>query len=168
MKIDRHLIIPGKLSYVRGKKPDVECILCAIRDKDPCVTSLEVMRTGLMIVSLNLYPYNPGHLLIFPHRHLADIREFTEKEALEMFSLQKLAMGVLESLYNPTGFNTGFNVGPSSGASIQHVHCHLIPRYRNETGLLEMISSGSRVMVEDPRETLQKLRAKFAGLKPAE
>jgi len=162
MRIERHLIVPNKLSYVRGERPDVECILCAIRDRDTRVTRLEVLRTELMIVSLNLFPYNPGHLLIFPLKHLTDIRQFSQEEVLQLHSLQKRAMQVLESLYSPTGFNIGFNVGRTSGASIEHIHCHLIPRYRNEIGLVEMLGEGSRVLVEEPLVTLEKLRKAFA------
>lgn len=158
MKIDRNLVIPGKLNYVRGDKPDVPCILCAVRDHDERVVCLEVGRTELMSVSLNLYPYNPGHLMIFPLRHVNDIREMNEAEVLEMHKLQKRCMGLLEKLYTPRGFNIGYNIGATSGASIEHLHCHLVPRHRNETGVLEMVSGGSRVIVEDPVETLEKLR----------
>ena len=159
MKIDQHLIIPGKLAYVRGKKPEVDCILCALRDSDKRVPDLVVLRHELMIVTLNLYPYNPGHLMIFPRRHLNDIRQFTQEEVLVMHQLQERSMHALETLYNPRGFNIGFNVGQASGASIEHIHCHLIPRHRNEIGLVEMISQGSRVLVENPMETREKLRA---------
>jgi len=159
MRIDQHMIIPGKLAYVRGKKPEVDCILCALRDSDKRVPDLVVLRHELMIVTLNLYPYNPGHLMIFPRRHLADIRQFTQEEVLAMHRLQERSMHALEALYNPRGFNIGFNVGQASGASIEHIHCHVIPRHRNEIGLVEMISQGSRVLVEDPMETREKLRA---------
>ena len=164
MKIEKHLVIPGKLSYVLGKKPDVPCILCAIRDRDPQVTSLEITRASLMIVSLNLYPYNPGHIMIFPLRHLTDIRDFTDEEVIEMHQEQEKVMAVLEAVYGPSGFNIGYNIGRSSGASIEHIHCHVVPRHRNEIGLLEMISQGSRVIVEEPHETLNKLRKAFAEL----
>ena len=150
MRIDQHMIIPGKLAYVRGKKPEVDCILCALRDSDKRVPDLVLLRHELMIVTLNLYPYNPGHLMIFPRRHLTDIRQFTEEEVLVMHRLQERSMHALEALYNPRGFNIGFNVGQASGASIEHIHCHVIPRHRNEIGLVEMISQGSRVLVEDP------------------
>jgi ATP adenylyltransferase len=161
MRIDQHLIIPGKLAYVRGKKPEVECILCALRDRDKRVDQLAVLRHELMIVTLNLYPYNPGHLMIFSRRHLTDIRRFTSEEVLAMHRLQELSMRVLESLYNPSGFNIGYNIGSSSGASIEHVHCHIIPRHRNEIGFVEMISEGSRVLVENPMDTRDKLREAF-------
>ena len=159
MRIDQHMIIPGKLAYVRGKKPEVDCILCALRDSDKRVPDLVLLRHELMIVTLNLYPYNPGHLMIFPRRHLTDIRQFTEEEVLVMHRLQERSMHVLEALYNPRGFNIGFNVGQASGASIEHIHCHVIPRHRNEICLVEMISQGSRVLVEDPMETREKFRA---------
>ncbi len=161
MKIEKHLVIPGKLGYVRGQKPKVDCILCSIRDQDSRVVSLEVYRGRLMLVSLNLFPYNPGHLMIFPLRHLTDLRQFKREEVLEMHRMQKVSMEVLDELYGPAGFNVGYNIGPTSGASIEHIHCHLVPRHRNEIGLLEMISQGSRVLVEDPNETLNKLRAAF-------
>jgi ATP adenylyltransferase len=158
MKIERNLVIPGKLDYVRGDKPDVPCILCSIRDNDERVVRLEVGRTELMLVSLNLYPYNPGHLLVFPLRHITDMREMSQEEVLEMHRLLSSLMDILESVYGPRGFNIGYNVGDTSGASIEHLHCHIVPRHRNEIGVLEMISDGSRVIVEDPSETLDKLR----------
>ncbi|OGG03447.1 MAG: hypothetical protein A3F83_16130 [Candidatus Glassbacteria bacterium RIFCSPLOWO2_12_FULL_58_11] len=162
MKIERNLIIPGKLAYVRGKKPDVPCILCAIRDHDPQVTRLELFRDELLLISLNLYPYNPGHLMVFPLRHLTDIREMSEPEVLAMHRLTGRAMAALDEVFQPSGFNIGYNVGATSGASIQHIHCHIVPRHRHEIGLLEMISEGSRVLVEDPRETLEKLHKVFS------
>ncbi len=158
MKIERNLIIPGKLDYVRGGKPDVPCILCSIRDNDERVVRLEVGRTELMVVSLNLFPYNPGHLMIFPLRHITDIRELSRDEVQEMQRLIHRMMDILESAYGPRGFNIGYNVGDTSGASIEHLHCHIVPRHRNETGVLEMVSGGARVMVEDPNVTLEKLR----------
>ena len=162
MKIEKNLVVPGKLGYVKGGKPDVECILCAIRDRNEKVVSLEVTRSELTMVSLNLYPYNPGHLLIFPLRHLTDPRELRQDEVLEIHDCQKLFMDVLDEVYQPSGFNLGYNIGPHSGASIEHIHCHLIPRYRSEIGLLEMVSEGARVLVEDPRVTLERLKEAFS------
>lgn len=158
MRIEQNLVIPGKLEYVRGDRPDVPCILCSIRDKDERVVLLEVGRTELMVVSLNLFPYNPGHLLIFPLRHITDLRELSRGEVLEMQRLLHRLMDMLESSYNPRGFNIGYNVGDTSGASIEHLHCHIVPRHRNEIGVLEMVSGGARVIVEDPNVTLDKLR----------
>jgi ATP adenylyltransferase len=73
-------------------------------------------------------------------------------------------MKALEDIYQPTGFNTGFNVGTTSGASIEHIHCHVIPRHEKEMDILELISSDSRVTVEDQWITLRKLQAAFVEL----
>ena len=98
MKIDRQPVRPGKLSDIRGEKPDFPCILCAIRDREPKVTNFEITRNKQMIVSLNLYPYNPGHVMIFPMRHLTDIRDLMDEEIMQMHRLQGKVMAVLESV----------------------------------------------------------------------
>ena len=66
----KNLFVPSKGEYVKGKRPAVECILCSIMQKDPEVINLEVVRSKNFIIAVNLYPYNPGHLMIFPNRHI--------------------------------------------------------------------------------------------------
>jgi len=161
MKIERFYITPKKLSYVRGKRPDVDCILCAVRDDDKRLPRLVVQRNDRMIVSLNLHPYSPGHLLIFPLRHLTDPRELSSEEVIEVFHLQKQAMSALEAVYKSPGFYIGFNVGASSGASIEHLHCHVIPHQSDRLELPSMVGSGTRVELEDPLETLKKVKKAF-------
>ena len=71
--MQKNLFVPNKMGYVRGKdKPDVDCILCAIVEENDKVVRLEVYRTDLFVVALNLYPYSPGHLMIFPKRHVTE------------------------------------------------------------------------------------------------
>lgn len=162
MKIERFYITPDKLSYVRGKKPDVGCILCAVRDNDERLSSLIVKRNDHMIVSLNLHPYSPGHLMIFPLRHLTDIRELSNDEVIEVFRLQKQAVSALEAVYGSPGFYVGFNIGTSSGASIEHLHCHVIPHQADRLELQKIVSSENRVRMEEPREALKKIQEAFA------
>jgi len=161
MKIKRYYVTPTKLSYVRGEKPDVDCILCAVRDDDERVPRQVIKRNDRMIVTLNLHPYSPGHLLIFPLRHLTDIRELSREEVIEVFRLQKQAMSALEAVYGSPGFYIGFNIGASSGASIQHLHCHVVPHQADELDLPKMVTSGSRLKKEDSREALEKIRQAF-------
>ena len=87
MIIEENLFIPSKIRYVRGDKPDVSCILCAVWEQDPKVESLEVYRNERFGVCANLYPYSPGHLMIFPSRHVEDPRQLTQKEARDLFLL---------------------------------------------------------------------------------
>jgi ATP adenylyltransferase len=145
-----------KMSYVKGKRP-AGCTLCLVRDGNPQVPDLSVWRDGLFIASVNLYPYNPGHLLVYPVRHVEDVRELTAEEEKALCALQRLLLGLLDATYAPHGYNIGYNMGNPAGASIPHLHLHLIPRYRGETGIADLIA-GKRVLVEDPRETARRLR----------
>ena len=159
--MNKHLFIPSKIDYVRGKRPHVDCILCAIVSHDKRVVDSGIISTSLMTVALNLYPYNPGHLMIFPNRHIEKIEELTSDEVMEMHKLTVLSVKLLERLYNSKGYNIGYNLGESSGASIKHLHRHIVPRYKNELGFVDILS-GSKIYVENPKEALKKLKEAFS------
>ncbi|HPI91091.1 MAG TPA: HIT domain-containing protein [Spirochaetota bacterium] len=161
-----YLFNTEKIKYVKGQKPKVECILCAIRDKDPVVQSLEVCRKGGCIISVNLYPFNPGHVMIFPERHVADLNGLTDEEALGMHRLLCVTVDILKEEFNPSGFNIGYNLGNGSGASIPHVHQHIVPRYDNEVGFLDVLA-GTRVVVVDPVEVMNRLKERFKSITTA-
>lgn len=154
------LFVPAKLKYVKGERPDVECILCAVNEKNPKVNNLDVYRSENFIISANLFPYNPGHLMIFPKRHIETIEDFTDEEALELHKLQIKSLKVLRRVYSTQSFNTGYNIGASSGASINHIHMHIVPRYPREVGFIDVIG-GARILVEDPNDTVKNLREEF-------
>ncbi|MFH0974725.1 MAG: HIT domain-containing protein [Spirochaetota bacterium] len=156
-----YLFNTHKLNYIKGEKADVSCILCAIADQSPKVTLLEICRTKKTIISVNLYPYNAGHLMIFPIRHITEYENLTQAEALEMHRLTVKAISVLKDEYNPCGFNVGFNIGDSSGASIDHIHQHIIPRYNNETGFIDILA-GTRLCPIDPEVMMKRLRKRFS------
>jgi ATP adenylyltransferase len=156
----QNLFTPHKLSYVQGKKPDVPCILCAVRDGDERVRNLEVYRGKMSIITLNLYPYSPGHLMIFPKRHIKDIRQLNKEEIDEIHHFLHLSLDILDRIYSPHGYNIGYNMGKASGASMEHLHLHIVPRYHNEIGFLDVIN-GTRVIVEDPLKTKARLIEAF-------
>lgn len=160
-----HLVVPNKREYVRGARPPVDCILCAVLERHPAVERLEIFRTALWAVSANLYPYNPGHLLLFPVRHVTDVRQLRRKEERELADVQACALDVLEAAYEPTGFNIGYNLGRSGGASVEHLHVHVVPRYESELGFLDLLSH-TRTYVEEPRSTVKRLRRRFARAWP--
>jgi ATP adenylyltransferase len=155
-----YLFNANKLKYAKGEKPGVDCILCSIASRAKDVILLEICRTKKFIVSANLYPYNPGHVLIFPIRHIEDFSDLTDKEALEMHHLTAKTISILKEEYNPAGYNIGYNVGNQSGASIPHIHQHIIPRYGNESGFIDIIA-GTRLFVVDPAEMMEKLKKRF-------
>lgn len=152
------LYVPGKRAYVRGVRPRVACILCSVAADDPRVDRLVVHRGRTCFVTLNLYPYNPGHLMVVPYRHVLDPRGLTGPEVAEMRSLQNRILDVLDARYQPHGYNVGYNIGQGSGASIEHLHLHIVPRFRNEIGFLDVIA-GTRVHVDDPAKAVRHLRA---------
>lgn len=158
-----HLFNTDKIAYVKGERPDVPCILCAIAARDPRLELLEVLRTGLCMVSMNLFPFNTGHLMIFPLRHVEDFEGLNVEEVVEMHRLTALMVSAIKDEFAPTGFNIGWNIGKAGGASIAHLHQHVVPRYENELGFLDVLA-GTRVVVVDPREALGRLKERVAGM----
>jgi len=151
-----------KLGYLRGEKPD-GCILCLVRDGSPLVQSLIVHETAQTMVTLNLYPYNPGHLLVFPKRHAGDIRELSEKERADIDEVTRLCLDVLDRTHGPSAYNIGYNMGLVAGASIDHLHQHIIPRYPREIGIAELLA-GQRLIVQNPLETQRVMKAAFGEM----
>ena len=99
--------------------------------------------------------------MLFPNRHIVDPRELTSAETKELYLLQNQTLNIIEEVYQPRGFTIGYNVREASGASIEHLHLHIVPRYYNELGFLDIIG-GSKIIVEDPNETRLKLKSAFA------
>lgn len=148
-------------------KRGVDCLLCAIIGGNKNVDVLEVFRDDLFVISVNLYPYTSGHLIIFPQRHLLDIRELTKKEVIRLYELMRTSMDIQDRLYHPSGYNIGFNLGTAGGASIPHIHMHVVPRYQKELGFVDILS-GEKIIIEDPRVTMEKLRNEFGKGKAKE
>ncbi|HWR10965.1 MAG TPA: HIT domain-containing protein [Rectinemataceae bacterium] len=151
----------NKMGYLKGKKRH-GCTLCQIRDGSEEVERLIVYENAHLIVSINLYPYNPGHLIIFPKRHLTDIRDMNEEEKIEMDKIVDRCLDILDEVYGPAGYNIGYNLGLAAGGSIEHLHLHIIPRYKNEIGIAELIG-GKKVLVQNPLESYGLLKAAFAA-----
>lgn len=156
---DKWLQALGKLDYVQGKaRPKVDCILCAVRDNDERVTSLKIYEDDLCFVVLNLYPYNPAHLMIVTRRHITKFLELTKEELLHITrTIQGIQM-LLDDLYNPKGYNIGINQGRDAGGSIDHLHFHLIPRYGSELGFIDIVGK-TRVLPEGLDDVKKKLES---------
>ena len=150
-----------KITYLKEKKQN-GCILCSLRDGGPGINDTVVHRSDDTAVSLNLYPYNPGHSIIFPLRHVEDIRDLTGTERHSLDKMLDKVLEALDLLYNPAGYNIGFNMGFEAGASIKHIHLHVIPRYPNELGIAELLG-GKRVLVEDLNKSRERLKKALAN-----
>ncbi|MFX1489311.1 MAG: HIT family protein [Promethearchaeota archaeon] len=151
----------GKLDYVQGKtRPKVDCILCAVRDDDERVESLKVYHDDICFIVLNLYPYNPGHLMIVTHRHLTNFLDLTKKELIHINRAIQGIQLLLNELYNPKGYNIGLNQGRIAGGSIEHLHFHLVPRYGSELGFIDIVGE-TRVLPEGLSAVMKKIKERI-------
>ncbi len=147
----------GKLDYVQGKaRPNVDCILCAVRDNDERVVSLKVYEDDLCFIVLNLYPYNPAHLMIVTQRHITKFLDLTKEELLHITRAIQGIQLLLNDLYNPKGYNIGINQGRNAGGTIEHLHFHLIPRYGSELGFIDIVGK-TRVLPEGLEAVKKKI-----------
>ena len=140
----QRLWAPHRLDYLRGEnRPldgnDVACPFCRI----PTLNDQEgliVFRGKTAYVVMNLYPYNPGHLLICAYRHVPDLTDLTEEERNEIAELTAHAMTIIRKVSQPEGFNLGMNQGAVSGAGVaQHIHQHVVPRWSGDANFMPII-----------------------------
>ena len=154
---------PWRLAYVtrsaRGE-PD-GCIFC---ENDGLDTALVVFTGQFCFVILNLYPYNNGHLMVVPKRHLADLASTSASERAELMALSRLAEMALAEAYRPHGINVGINLGRPAGAGVlDHLHIHMVPRWNGDTNFMGVVGN-TRVLPEDLSEAAERLRPIFDRL----
>jgi ATP adenylyltransferase len=118
-------------------------------------------------VILNLFPYNSGHLMVVPRRHVAALAALAPEELLEMAVLTQTSERVLTEAYTPEGINVGMNLGRSAGAGVlDHLHIHLVPRWAGDTSFMSVVGD-VRVLPEELPQTVARLRPLFARLAPS-
>jgi ATP adenylyltransferase len=156
-----HLWSPWRLSYVTGGTGRASCVFCAAHD-DEGQAALVVHRGVGAYVILNLFPYNNGHLMVVPMRHIASLVDATPDELLELMQLTQTAERVLRTAYEPHGINVGLNLGKAAGAGVaDHLHVHLVPRWTGDTNFMTVVGE-SRVLPETLDDTAARLRPLFA------
>jgi ATP adenylyltransferase len=128
------------MPYLQGENRSVNCVFCEA--PKPGHDDLVVFKGETVFVVMNLYPYNSGHLLICPYRHVADLTDLTPAESTEIVALTAHSMKVLRKVSKAAGFNIGINQGALSGAGIaDHLHQHLVPRWSGDTNFMPIIGS---------------------------
>jgi ATP adenylyltransferase len=115
-------------------------------------------------VTLNLYPYNNGHVMVVPRRHIGSLAAASEEELAELMRLTRDAEVALTEVYQAHGINVGINLGRAAGAGVlDHIHIHLVPRWTGDTNFMSVVGD-TRVLPEDLRQTAQRLRPIFERL----
>ncbi|WP_239079037.1 HIT family protein [Cellulomonas marina] len=158
------LWVPHRMAYIGGEgKPEDDaagsgCPFCRVQSL-PDEEGLVVARGEVAFVVLNLYPYNSGHLLVCPDRHVADYTDLTPEEIDEVARLTQTAMRVVRAVSHPAGFNLGMNQGDVAGAGIAaHLHQHVVPRWAGDANFLPIVGR-SRALPELLADTRDRLAA---------
>jgi ATP adenylyltransferase len=154
---------PWRMEYIQSNKEqseDAECIFCRIQRGEESERVLT--RSELGFVTLNKYPYSPGHILVIPNRHVGDLEELEDEESLDLQRLMKRSVKALREEYAPHGFNIGMNLGRVAGAGVpDHLHWHVVPRWSADTSFMPVVGE-TIVLPELVAETARRLTPRFA------
>lgn len=163
----QRLWTPHRMAYIKGGQDQFKgkdgCPFCVAPQRSD-EESLIVYRGKTCYVVLNLFPYNPGHLLVCPYRHVPDYTDITAEETAEFAELTQTAMRVLRKVSNPSGFNLGMNQGVTGGAGIAaHLHQHVVPRWGGDGNFFPIIAQTKAIT-----QTLDEVRRLVSEAWPGE
>ena len=155
----KRLYAPWRSSYVKTK--DTSCPFCAAVTTRDDAQSFVLARFDGVLVMLNRYPYNAGHLLVIPHAHEADLSALTQEVRSQIMEATNRCIQVLQEKLGCKGVNVGFNFGECSGGSIpDHLHMHILPRWQGDTNFLATIGT-TKLVSFDLEEMYEKLKDAF-------
>ncbi len=148
---------PDRLKYVRKMVKPEGCVFCNAAQRGISKESLVLFLGDHAMVLMNKFPYNPGHLLVLPRRHVGGFLDLTEQESAEIHLLLRKCLNALHSTSQPGGFNIGLNLGSAAGAGIpDHLHYHLVPRWHGDTNFFPLLAD-TKVVVETIEQTYERL-----------
>lgn len=150
---------PWRAQYItQAGDPDPGCIFCQKLNDTHDEENLVLTRTDRCLVLMNLYPYNNGHLLVAPQRHVGELEAMNGDELRELMEVTRWMVRVLRRAMRPHGFNIGINVGRVAGAGIPgHLHIHIVPRWDGDTNFMPVLGE-AKVISEDLAQTYRKIR----------
>jgi ATP adenylyltransferase len=149
-----------RMAYIE-RADEIGCIFCAKQKEADGEANLILHRGASAFVILNAFPYNPGHLMVSPYRHVGEFEGLTPDERLEVMDLIAMSCAVIERVMRPQGANVGANLGRVAGAGIVgHLHMHVVPRWNGDTNFMPVIGD-TKVIPEGVSATYAKLRAAF-------
>jgi ATP adenylyltransferase len=151
---------PWRVEYIKGEHPQ-GCVLCDKPVQNNEEQNLILYRGQLNFVIMNLYPYNPGHLMVVPYRHLNKLEALTLEERNEHYELVTRSVGVLREATKTENFNIGMNLGRVAGAGIDdHIHTHIVPRWNGDNNFMPVLAD-TRVISESMQDIYKRLKSKF-------
>lgn len=155
---------PWRMQYILMEK-EKGCIFCDKPKEGKDSANLILYRGGKNFIMLNSFPYNPGHSMVAPYRHVAHLDELSAEELAEHFQIVASVLKILREALKPDGFNMGINDGKIAGAGVAgHVHTHIVPRWRGDTNFMPVIAD-TRVIPEALTSTYAKLKEKMDSVR---
>lgn len=162
--MSERLWTPWRMEYIKSATTSDEaegCIFCDLPATGDDAKVYILARGERAFVILNKFPYNPGHLMVAPFRHVGDLAEMADDELHESAELLRAATRVVRDAWEPSGFNAGMNLGRVAGAGVPgHLHWHLVPRWNGDTNFMPVIGQ-TKVLPELLDETYEKLAPLF-------
>ena len=156
----RRLWAPWRLKYIKEDR-STECIFCKKPGENKDRENYILFRGKTCFVILNAIPYNNGHLMIAPYRHISSVEQMSLEEGVEMIKLLNKMVKLLTEVMQPEGFNIGMNLGKAAGAGIEdHIHLHIVPRWVGDYNFMPLFSD-TKVIPEALEETYRKLKEKL-------
>jgi ATP adenylyltransferase len=161
------LYTPWRLAYVTGAAKSADCVFCTAPSNGDA-EALIVFRGATCFVILNLFPYNNGHLMVVPNRHIASLADARPDELSELMALTRVSEIALREAFSPQGMNMGLNLGKAAGAGIlEHLHMHVVPRWNGDTNFMTVVGQ-TRVLPQELPVTADRLRPIFERIGRAE
>ncbi len=155
---------PWRIDYILSEK-EKGCIFCNKPKENNDFENLILFRGIYSFVIMNRYPYNSGHLMVVPYRHISQLENLDDKEMLEVNKILRFSISILKKIMNPDGFNIGINLGKAAGAGIdEHLHYHIVPRWVGDTNFMPVFSD-TRVVPQTLQDTYMNLKESFEAIK---
>ncbi len=154
---------PWRIGYILSDKKEGGCVFCnAYKAKDD-KKFLVLYRLENSFIIMNKYPYNAGHIMIVPNRHINTPLSLNTQEQLDMFNAVNIGLEALKKALKPDGFNLGMNLGRVAGAGIDdHIHIHIVPRWNGDTNFMSTVAD-VKVISESIEETYEKIKKYLEG-----
>lgn len=162
--VERDILFrPDRLKYVRKLIQTEGCVFCSAQDQVG-FKNLCLYQTKYSAVVLNKFPYNTGHLLIIPRRHVGDLLDLSAQESHDIHECLRLSVEALKKVYKPGGFNIGMNLGAVAGAGIpDHLHYHIVPRWAGDLNFFPLIAE-TKTVIESLEQSFERLIPYFKSI----